>query len=593
MNTISLAEFRSILIFAIFGLAVSLNAAGVGTNSFINQAATPTFSPQGGTYTGPQLVSIFTATPNATIFYTTDGSQPNPATAAIFGGSIYVAFNTTIRAIATAPGFFNSAMGSAIYVIVNQTATPTFSPGGGIYNSPQMVTISCASVGAVIHYTLNGSTPTAASTIYFSPITIAGDTTINALAIAPGLLNSSVGFAIYTIATQAAAPIFYPRAGTYKSAQSVTLACATTGATIHYTTDGSLPTLSSPIFIVPLNITAPTTVEAFAVVPGLNNSSLSIANYVIIAQAGLPVFHPPGGTYRRSQTVTLTASTSDTTIFYTTDGSLPTRSSTVFSAPIEISSTTTINAKATSPGLDDSLVSSATYVINLRPAAAPLFSPPAGAFNGPQQVSLSSKTNGAVIYYTTDGSTPTVSSPVFMSPIDIAETTTINAMAAAPGFVNSKAVSATYTILPTLVPPQLNIYSMTIKLNFAQPNQDSIVLAGSLPLDSGADLSDQTLVAGVGGLGETLTLSRKGVWSSGPNNSFRIKSPVGAGALFQAKFSKGSFASALSVFGLINATTVTQVTVPVAISINQQTYQDVITFTYKAAAGKSGVARAP
>jgi hypothetical protein len=78
-------------------------------------------------------------------------------------------------------------------------ATPTFSPAGGNYTTAQSVTLSVATSGASIRYTLDGSTPTAGSTLYSGPITVSGTTTINAVGIKSGLSNSPVASATYTI----------------------------------------------------------------------------------------------------------------------------------------------------------------------------------------------------------------------------------------------------------------------------------------------------------------------------------------------------------------------------------------------------------
>ncbi|MEY9863881.1 hypothetical protein ABH935_009534, partial [Catenulispora sp. GAS73] len=78
-------------------------------------------------------------------------------------------------------------------------ATPTFSPVGGSYTTAQSVTISDSTSGASIRYTLDGSTPTASSTLYSGPISVTATTTINAIAIASGQTNSAVASATYTI----------------------------------------------------------------------------------------------------------------------------------------------------------------------------------------------------------------------------------------------------------------------------------------------------------------------------------------------------------------------------------------------------------
>ena len=61
--------------------------------------------------------------------------------------------------------------------------TPTFSPDGGTYTSPQQVTISCSTNGATIYYTIDGTTPTASSTPYTEPITVSESLTLMAIAV--------------------------------------------------------------------------------------------------------------------------------------------------------------------------------------------------------------------------------------------------------------------------------------------------------------------------------------------------------------------------------------------------------------------------
>lgn len=78
---------------------------------------------------------------------------------------------------------------------------------------------------------------------------------------------------------------------------------------------------------------------------------------------------------------------------------------------------------------------------------APTFSPVGGVFTSTQNVTLSCTTNGASIYYTLDGSTPTSSSAQYTGAISVTATTTIKAIAIKGGD-SSPVVTATYTILP-------------------------------------------------------------------------------------------------------------------------------------------------
>lgn len=188
---------------------------------------------------------------------------------------------------------------------------PTFSPAAGTYVGNQNVTISTSTSGATIYYTTDGSTPTTSSNVYSSAIPVTTQTTIKAIAVSNGM-SSDVASATYTIA--AAQPSFSPAAGMFTpgSAPDVTINCATSGATIHYTTDGSTPTTSSPVYSSPIPVRQTTTIKAIAVKSGLANSDVASAEYVI------------------SSTLTATYTVS-TTSSVTTSGTVPSGSSASFS----------------------------------------------------------------------------------------------------------------------------------------------------------------------------------------------------------------------------------------------------------------------
>ena len=101
------------------------------------------------------------------------------------------------------------------FVGLYNVATPTFSPAAGTYAEAQTVIINCETEGAVIHYTIDGTTPTVSSTIYSEPITVEQTTTIKAIAIANGE-ESGVATAKYTIRSGAATD-----ANTFKLATSI------------------------------------------------------------------------------------------------------------------------------------------------------------------------------------------------------------------------------------------------------------------------------------------------------------------------------------------------------------------------------------
>ncbi|HEX4156016.1 MAG TPA: chitobiase/beta-hexosaminidase C-terminal domain-containing protein [Acidobacteriaceae bacterium] len=162
-----------------------------------------------------------------------------------------------------------------------------------------------------------------------------------------------------------------------------------------------------------------------------------------------PTFSPAPGNFTAAQSVTLADSTPGASIYYTTNGTAPTSSSIPFSesSPIAVSSTTTIEAIAVAVGYSNSTVATGTYTINLPAAATPTFSPAPGNYLSAQTVMLADATSGASIYYTTDGATPTASSTLYSaaSPISVSSTTTVEAIAVAPGYAASAVASGAYT----------------------------------------------------------------------------------------------------------------------------------------------------
>jgi hypothetical protein len=176
-----------------------LTTSDVGPNAG-GPAAAPTFSPAPGTYTGSQTVAISSATTGASIRYTTDGSTPTSTSGTLYSGPITLSANATLKAIAYKPLKGDSSVTSGTYNI--RAAAPTFAPAAGTYLGAQAVTITTATSGASIRYTLDGSTPSStAGTLYSGPVTIGSSLTLKAIAYKTGLTNSTVTSGAYTIGT--------------------------------------------------------------------------------------------------------------------------------------------------------------------------------------------------------------------------------------------------------------------------------------------------------------------------------------------------------------------------------------------------------
>ena len=156
----------------------------------------------------------------------------------------------------------------------------------------------------------------------------------------------------------------------------------------------------------------------------------------------MPTFNPGAGTYSSAQTVTMGTATPSATIYYTTKGSTPTASSAVYSGPITVSSTETLQAIAVASGYSTSAAGAAADTINLTQAGTPAFSPATGTYSSAQTVAIGTATPSATIYYTTKGSTPTAGSAVYSGPITVSSTETLQAIAVASGYSTSAAGSA-------------------------------------------------------------------------------------------------------------------------------------------------------
>jgi hypothetical protein len=190
------------------------------------------------------------------------------------------------------------------------------------------------------------------------------------------LVVKSLTYAVLSPLSSTSTPTFSPGAGTYGTSQSVTISDSTPGATIYYTTDGTTPTTSSAVYSIPIPISSTETIKAIAVASGYSNSSVASATYSINATPATPTFSVAPGTYASAQTVSISDATSGATIYYTTNGTTPTTSSTEYSGPITVNSTETIEAVATVGDPTMSAVASATYVIE-----SPNINYPSGGFN--------------------------------------------------------------------------------------------------------------------------------------------------------------------------------------------------------------------
>jgi len=134
--------------------------------------------------------------------------------------------------------------------------------------------------------------------------------------------------------------------------------------------------------------------------------------------------------------------------------------------------TTTIKAMAIASGSSQSAVVTATYVVGQQVTASPAFSPAAGTYATTQSVTLSDSIAGAVMYYTTNGTTPPTASTVYSGPITVAASETIEAIAVAPNMQVSATATAAYTIQTQVrrsISPADSVRRLACRSRAAQP----------------------------------------------------------------------------------------------------------------------------
>jgi hypothetical protein len=146
-----------------------------------------------------------------------------------------------------------------------------------------------------------------------------------------------------------ALPTFTPPGGSYTATQTVTIADTTRDAAIYYTTDDTTPTTASKRYSAPVSVTTTGTVlKAIAIAPGYPQSAVAIATYTITS--------PPAATPTPTMTVAIAEATTGATVYYTTNGTTPTTSSTRYTAPITFTATTTLKFIAVATGYAQSAV---------------------------------------------------------------------------------------------------------------------------------------------------------------------------------------------------------------------------------------------
>jgi hypothetical protein len=386
---------------------------------------------------------------NVAMAYNSARARHELAVAASVGQTVNFAFTYTKSGLA-----YDSPWSSAVVpdgINPGKVATPTFSVPAGSYGSAQQVTVSTTTSGAALLCSVNGSAPAACA----NPIAVAATSTISAYATKAGMSNSDTASATYTIG--GTDPGFTQ--GVADNGTSLTIWFARSPKSdwvdIHYTLNGGAQqnvamTYSGTRHEVTVPVASGAAAAlAYSFTYMTSTGARDTASYTWNRGTGTvatPVISPAGGTFTSTQSVTLSTVTPGAAIRYTTDGSAPTASSSLYSGAFSVASPgATVKAIGIKSGMNNSAVASAVFVVNQNNSVAnPSFAPAGGTYTSAQTVRLSTLTGGASIWYAVNGGAQQLYSDA--TPIQVSATSTLTAVAKKSGMSDSAAVSASYTI---------------------------------------------------------------------------------------------------------------------------------------------------
>jgi hypothetical protein len=383
-------------------------------------ASAPVLNPGGENFTGSVSVAITDSTPGASIFYTTNGSTPTTASTK-YSGPINVTASETIKAIAGASGYQPSAVASETYNLQSQPSgggSSTISFGSGFASAQNSLRFNgSATLSNNLVQLTNGGSNQAGSAWFNTAVNISQFTndfafqlvnpdadgitfTIqNAGLTALGGTGGSLGYA--GIANSVAVKFdLYDNSGEGinscglyqngavpalpatdltssginlhsgdKFSAHMTYNGATLAMSITDATTGAVYNTSWPINIAQV-IGSNTAYVGFTGGTGGLLATQNIQTWTFVSgtqqqpTATAPIFSPATGSYTTAQSVTLSTPTPGASIHYTTDGSTPTASSTLYSKVITVSATETIKALAVTSGYSNSSISAGTYTIS-------------------------------------------------------------------------------------------------------------------------------------------------------------------------------------------------------------------------------------
>ncbi len=323
-------------------------------------------TPGGGSFFNDIDLSISTLTSNAVITYTTDKTAPTPT------GPVWtdrtLGSNVTIVARGFRDGFTPTFVRSNVYKFF--VSSLDVSPSGIFTNNPVQVTITNATTNTLIYWTIDGSVPVATNpkaALYTGPFMLA----TNGLLRSAGYKNGYTPTEAFSESffLQVSRPTVTPDGVFTNNPVEIRMDCATAGAKIYWSVDGSEPGptnansfLYTNKFILSDQGTGEMRTKAYrdGFTPSSENSSL------FELRCAQPVILPDGASSRNPVPVQITSLTTNALIYWTIDGSQPSRTNGVlYTGPFTLRTNGTMRAIAVRNGFTDSFVETSFFDLNV------------------------------------------------------------------------------------------------------------------------------------------------------------------------------------------------------------------------------------
>lgn len=433
--------------------------------SYPSAVSSPYATPSDGSVTENTQVTLKTSTEGAVIYYEIAHGNDTPKDPTeesnVFDSAnpFIITKKTTIKAYAVKDGM-ESQIVTFTYEVSEKLSTPTPSiASGGVVASGTVIGLD-ADKDATIYYTVDGSDPKKADNkkvLVGDRVIISGKAgdviSIRTYAAKTGYSDSEVGYYSYSISSYDGGIFADKETGsTVKNGEIIHLSSDVSGAVIHYTTDGSTPGESSASGSA-VTITGDpgenVIVKAIAIADGTDKAvSAATFTYTIMDRLAAPSASvPDGAVFTEEGAVELSAETGK--IYYTTDGSDPTTASNLYKKAIEVTEAVTIKAIAAADDYEQSEISTFTYGFADQ-VAAPTANFASGELEMGTEVTFSTTTEGATIYYRTDGMEPSLDDKskltLYTGPITVEKAVTFKVIAVKNHMADSKILTAGYTV---------------------------------------------------------------------------------------------------------------------------------------------------